>query len=920
MCQMSKLDVLQASRFLRTGIRGGIPVATLLAIYEESCHEAIWEEYQKLLLDVIPNPGPSVLRDVRRRAVWNDKFNSADGKYWTQLHTYLSEVSGRGESELASLDQASDEILFNLGDPNEEGDKLEAVMGLVVGHVQSGKTANYTALTAKAFDAGYKIVIVLTGIHNALRRQTQIRLDNELGIVASTPLRPTASILGKEDPDSIVAMTSEDLTAGDFRYSTGQNNLLNNGRFLFVTKKNKSVLARLNEFLGESVKYPILIIDDEADQASVNTGGNRVTYDVYEGDDAPPTPEDDFNPTKINEEIRRLVKKCKNVSYVGYTATPYANVFIPHDADDRVVQSDLYPRDFIVSLQKPKGYFGPEEFFGTDVTGEEGQSPSIADRVIQIVNDNDVEQLSSLENPISDEDPILPVSLKEAIADFLMGTAFRRLREEAAKPSSLLVHASHLSQWQKALAKTIEQYLSKLRNNWRYDNESAESYWSQEWARFCESMSDSDTAPTFSELKDSLEQLLGRFSPLPVLLLNHLSEDELDYEATPELTAIVVGGNKLSRGLTLEGLIVSYFVRSTKAPKADTLTQMGRFFGYKSDLIDLTRIYTTDQLREDFVEVALMEASLRREIHRYSLSGKTPSDFAPRVLKRSRLMPTARNKMTAAKAFGISYSGDLVQTTSFPKWAEKAKIRGGNSKLSTNESSTNAFVAKLRDVSSPEENESKTRILWRNVAASEVTAYLEEYQVIDGATRFVPSNICSYISDLNKAESPELRKWDVAIVGRAEDSRLGHHEFAPRVGMGRIERSLVNGSDVSIGTLVNPLEFSKGTGDELLGMLDSEIESAKELRESDSKFSPSEALRTARDSDRGLLIIYPISGASIGSSKGKRSDKTVGQSLEIPEDTDSTIIGLSIIFPFSNDDQSSREYWVGTAGRQDDGE
>jgi hypothetical protein len=403
-----------------------------------------------------------------------------------------------------------------------------------------------------------------------------------------------------------------------------------------------------------------------------------------------------------------------------------------------------------------------------------------------------------------------------------------------------------------------------------------------------------------------------------VLLLNHLSEDELDYEAKPDLTAIVVGGNKLSRGLTLEGLIVSYFVRSTKAPKADTLTQMGRFFGYKSDLIEMTRIYTTDQLREDFVEVALMEASLRREIHRYSLSGKTPSDFAPRVLKRSRLMPTARNRMGGARAVGISYSGDLVQTTSFPKWSETSRNRDGKPKLEVNEKATRLFMEKLNIQRHPEVNTTGTRLLWRNIESTHVLAYLNEYQVIEGATRFLPSNLFSYIEDLNKSSSPELRFWDIAVVGRDIDAKLGGYTLPGGHEIGRILRSLVSGSDVSIGTLVNPLDFAAGTGDELLGMSDYEIKSAKELRDKDAKFSPAEALRTARDANRGLLVIYPISPASLGSSRGKRSDKSLGESLGIPNDVDHTIFGLSVVFPFSNEDQSAREYWVGTAGR--DGE
>jgi hypothetical protein len=275
------------------------------------------------------------------------------------------------------------QVLFLLGDPSESGKNLESVKGLVVGYVQSGKTANYTALSAKAFDAGYKIVIVLSGIHNALRRQTQIRLENELGVIASTPDRLTASAIAPSGFDAITRITTDDLTTGDFKYSNIQNNVLGKGRSLFVTKKNASVLAKLIDWIGNSaLDVPTLIIDDEADQATINTknGVTKAEYEAYEGDQ----PSDiDIDPTRINELVRTLVKKFNNVSYVGYTATPYANVFIPFDDTHSVVGDELYPKDFILSLPKPNNYMGPEDFFGTQMSGEKG--PADTENVIQIV-------------------------------------------------------------------------------------------------------------------------------------------------------------------------------------------------------------------------------------------------------------------------------------------------------------------------------------------------------------------------------------------------------------------------------------------------------------------------------------------------------------------------------------------------------
>jgi hypothetical protein len=657
-----------------------------------------------------------------------------------------------------------------------------------------------------------------------------------------------------------------------------------------------------------------LIIDDEADQASVNTGGNQV-YDIYDGDED--LGNEDNSPSAINKEIRILLDKFSHVSYVGYTATPYANVFIKPDAQDYEAGIDLYPSDFIVSLQKPVGYMGPEEFFGSSVTDQVGEDPTVSDSVIQIVPEEEIDQLKQLVTLYShNPDFGIPKSMQIAIKDFIIGTALRRTVEGEHKPSAILIHTTRLADDQFVIKSKVEEFLKSTRMSWRYNQTDAVREWQTHWETYIKTLPEGPLKLSFEEIVPKLSELIGQFSPLPVLLLNSKSEDELDYEANPGLTAIVIGGNKLSRGLTIEGLIVSYFVRETSSPNADTLTQMGRFFGYKSDIIHVTRIYTTDQLRSDFRDVSLMESSLRREIQLYALSGKTPRDFGPRVIKRAGLSPTSKNKMKDAVSYDISYSGDLVQTTSFPKYSELHSATK-KPKLILNLELAESFFAVCSGTGSKQDAGSDTKALWKNVPTAEVASFIEKYQVVDNATRFRPELLSRYIRDMQAAG--ELNEFSVALIGRGVDPELGTESFGLDLRVGRVARSLSNGSDVSIGTLITPLNFQTSQGDELIDLSEAQLNEAAHLMD-EFKLTAVNAVRTVRTPKVALLLVYPISQKSIGSSssKGKRADVSLGDSLKIPSSEDVTIVGLSLVFPNSDQDQTSRKYWVGTAGHDDE--
>lgn len=869
--------------------------------------------------NIVLRPKPEVMPG-RSRPAWRKGYSTANGKHWQDLRGFLLSEKGRTADQLQSLDIASDEVLLSTGDPvaAQELDLVERRVGLVMGYVQSGKTANYTAVAAKAFDAGYRLVIVLTGIHNSLRRQTQIRMNDELGVF-TTDNRKSASSMAPDDPSRIQSLTSEDLATGDFKFMSLTSNILSNGKFLCVTKKNASVLRNLINWLGKNVSVPVLIIDDEADQASVNTGGND---GGVEDPDA-----DDRDPAIINGLIRRLAWQFKGtLAFVGYTATPYANVFVDRRGVDTRFEADLYPKDFIIALPKPDGYMGPEEFFGPRLSGGDPSDTDYSEHVINIVPDEDSLILEKLGRKPDTVDPetLLPGSLVQAVRDFVLATAARRTVEEKKGPSAFLAHTSHLQPRQELLAEQLEKLVMRLHQDWRYDRESALPGWEDDWQRFTISMVGPRFAVSFDQLVPELEELLGKYGQISIRVLNFKSQDELDYEVEPDLTAIVVGGNKLSRGLTIEGLLVSYFLRASKQPKADTLTQMGRFFGYRKAIVDITRVYTTDQLRNEFRDISQLEAALRSEISRYIKYGKSPEDFAPRVQRKMHLMPTAKNKMKKAAAFGISYSGDLVQTTSFPNVTQKVRVPSGpqNKDLQAlsqvnvhefNYSVTKKFLAEVLSIhGSPEkpkgDSEEKRRFLWRNVSPEMVQGFLTRFQTVAGATRFDTSKLASYLDDVRESTKSsgdqELSKWSVAVIGRAPDAALGIEDFGVGLTLGRITRSLDKGSVSSIGTLVNPVTRDLNDGDELIDLSKDQIDEARAELKDHPEAKVSDVIRSMRPASQGLIAIYPISPHS--KPKNVQDSVTLGTAL-FGAETEQTIVGITLVFPHSV--AEIEQYW-----------
>ncbi|WP_316743230.1 Z1 domain-containing protein [Streptomyces sp. MK7] len=622
--------------------------------------------------------------------------------YWTSYERLLRR-KGWSDAAVSSLDEAAHAVVERLADPTR--DTPYGARGLVVGYVQSGKTANFTGVTAKAIDAGYRLVIVLGGTLNLLRGQTQRRLDMELIgqeniLGAADPNDPDALVgidyQDDEDwpakfvsfgarPSLLGAFDIERLTSRDRDYMALERGIsalefekpdrtrplyepanLHAARArVMVVKKNKSVLEKLvtdlkkiGPILGE---IPALIIDDESDQASVNT------TDPKKWEDGKVTR------TAINGQISKLLKLLPRAQYVGYTATPFANVFI--DPGD---EEDLFPRDFLISLPRPTGYMGVQDFHDLDtIEGGEGEAEK--------------KHVRGIYGSTGDR-------LQEALDAFVLTGALKLYRENHGVPSgpfrhhTMLVHESVRMAEHAALAERIETM-------WRNA-----AYTGPEGHARLASLLDKDfhahadgslpTPATYADLKpyvSGARRLINQGGG-PVMVVNGESErdyaqPDLDFDRTPNVWKILVGGTKLSRGFTVEGLTITYYRRTTQ--QADTLMQMGRWFGFRPGYRDLVRLYIgreeslgrgrnakTVDLYEAFEAICRDEELFRAELARYAplVDGRpqvTPAQIPPLVAQHLPwVKPSARNKMFNAELVEVRSPGVWEEPTAYPEDAE----------------------------------------------------------------------------------------------------------------------------------------------------------------------------------------------------------------------------------------------------------
>lgn len=703
-----------------------------------------------------------VLIQVKNHEKWFlAKKGYLDMKYWQRYEQYLLAEKPKGKgfarNVVNKMDSILDDLTDLLGDPSKTDVSYDR-RGLIIGDVQSGKTANYTGLICKAADAGYKVIVVLTGVIEKLRSQTQQRLDEGfVGAASDAMINQRAngrSIgVGLIDPSIIpVVLTS---TLDDFTSSNAQNGFdLRNLTcpVLFVLKKNVSILKSLNKWLktfnqngDKKIDHSILVIDDEADNASINTKKD---------------PED--NPTAINKQIRELLTSFERTSYVGFTATPYANIFIDPDNYNDMVEDDLFPRDYIYALEAPSNYIGARNIFGSKADAKYMQQEIYED-------ENDPKSIASilpLKHKINTIVQDIPEDLKTAIATFLLANTIEDLEGLENTHRSMLINISRFTNVQEQVADKVTDYLKDMKS--AILNYSKLPIQKALGSKYIEKLK-STYECIYKDIKYSWEEIQQNLNiscaGIIVQVFNGNSGHEFSYENSPKgLRVIAVGGNSLSRGLTLEGLVVSYIYRNSKM--YDTLLQMGRWFGYRPGYANLCRIYMSKESMEWYQEISDASDELRRDIKRYQDTDLTPMDFGLRVRSDSTaLRVTANNKMRSAESweFAISLSGTFVET---PEINSDQLINQQNIEAVKDFTKT-LLKNKIQKIT--EQNKNSIKYGFKNVPKDLLLDFLGRLSISPLNANFCISALTDFIG--NQYNGNELNYWDVAFAtGESENT------------------------------------------------------------------------------------------------------------------------------------------------------
>lgn len=704
-----------------------------------------------------------ILIGKERREPWIKDFKANHSAehwaFWNRYRHYLEQSKGFSPDIIDKIDKLTESTLDKLFDPTLQDITIDK-KGLVVGQVQSGKTANYTGLICKAADAGFNLIIVLAGIHNNLRSQTQLRLDEDfLGFDTQFERAYTMNLTSKRGvgllhgfPPAIANSITTSSDKGDFTKRAAETlgvNFDTPQPILLVVKKNATVLKRLSTWLSSQTvtvngkklitNKSLLIIDDEADNASINTK------------------KENESPTAINRLIRNIIGLFNRSGYVGYTATPFANIFIPLDEDN------LFPRDFIINLSAPTNYIGPDKIFGTSIIPDDTD-----DDLLPIVRPiNDFDTFVPDKHKMDDDKPSdLPESLKLAIKCFIVTCAIRIARGQDKKHNSMLVHVSRYKSWQndikdlverqfhfykRGIEQNIKQIIEEFRQVYEVDTPDYISFKTTTNNIKNSTFKDIDTKLTTHSWEEILPLLYKAVVKIEVKSINGSSADALKYYDNEKtgISVIAIGGDKLSRGLTLEGLSVSYYLRASKM--YDTLMQMGRWFGYRPGYVDLCRLFTSRELNEWFRHITMASEELRGEFNFLADSGSTPEDYALKVRTHPGcLQITAVSKMRYTNTIRVSWSGRLIETYQLSK--DKGIIH-------SNLVATDDLIS---SIGLPEKKGND--YLWRNVSPNSICSYFGRYKVAENLKAVDLNRICRFIQKLNA--DGELTSWSVALMNK----------------------------------------------------------------------------------------------------------------------------------------------------------
>lgn len=695
----------------------------------------------------------SLITDDARVSPWIDsRTPPIDYYYWGRLRKYFLEQSVLPASVVSTLDSVSKQILDCCHDPEIPGTWRSR--GMVIGHVQSGKTTNYAAVITKAADAGYKVIILLAGITNKLRSQTQERLDeyfigrkSVFNAAAQAPL----PIINYGPPPlrqpAFGTSRDSDFNRQNAQVGAGFSSLKE--PIIFIIKKNKSVLVNLHTWIqdqehGGLSDVPLLLIDDEADNASINTH------------------EDPDRSTAINELIRQILARFTRSTFIGYTATPFANIFIDPNSADEFNSEDLFPRNFIKALDPPSNYCGAARYFSKN--GDLSSSVSIVSDYQDILPLN-----HKKDHPVN----VLPRSLFEAVRCFVLAASVRDLRDDGKKHATMMINVSRFNDVQESVEGQVYAYMSALSDAvllWGgIDGTFTDRHMLDLEATYKRHYKHLNLEDAPLDFRTLLPYMQNTVKKIFVTTVNMRKRDNrLDYGNYAEngIHVIAIGGLALSRGLTLEGLVVSYILRNVAT--ADTLMQMGRWFGYRTNYEDLCKIFLTQDCREDFAEAFLSIEELQEEVNLMEDSKSTPIEFGLKVRQSATgIKITAANKMRTATSIKLAagYSGKYIQGHC---------VRNDEKVNQRNKSVLVEFLNSIKPNRIRTDNDERVKsdadgnFYWSNVDVRKILSVMEGFEFPEGLTPFLKvdgkrSLLHSYINDRKESE---LAEWDVAIFGR----------------------------------------------------------------------------------------------------------------------------------------------------------
>lgn len=797
--------------------------------------------------------------------------------YWARYRLFLHREWHWPPRVITGLDRSTDEILDLMGDPAETGTWKRR--GLVMGDVQSGKTATYSGLICKAADAGYGFIVLLTGTIENLRRQTQERLDSAfVGFDSSEQLKRNGRNLriGVGLIDGTRQASVFTSSAADFRVSTldalGLSLRALREPALVVIKKHTRILANLRDWLrsynpaqDSGIEIPMLLIDDEADNASINTN------------------DPGKDPTAVNAAIRELLALFRRTTYVGFTATPFANIFVNPDTKEEMLGDDLFPRDFIYTLQSPSNYFGPRRIFLDDEGGVRHLRPI-----------TDAEGAIPSRHRSNHAITTLPESLVDAMCAFLVSNAIRDLRGEGATHRSMLVNISQFTKVQDAVEELLHAELGHFQTQIRsFSALPAVSALRDPRMRRLYEVWESEYRACGFDWPDVQLALHDAALPVTTKAVNQRTGPRaLDYRAYKEtgLRVIAVGGNSLSRGLTLEGLTISYFQRSTKM--YDTLLQMGRWFGFRPGYEDLCRVWLSTSAMDWYGHICDATEELRAELKRMARLHRTPSDFGLAVRAHpDSLLVTAHNKMrTAAEVTRIiSLGSQSFESVELPTAVED---------LDRNFAHVARFISSVASRDEAASAEEGSRLL-RRATRGEVAELLRSFAVPVTEFRFQPGGIAEMLEEL---EGGTLDEWDVVIPsGKGREVTIGGLKVMSQVRSIRREDPpgvlVVSGSKRRVGS--RGVE-SAGLTEAQIAAAEAAARKAADEEAADAGQPPPERVNVAdkfyrAQRSRPLLLLHVLDG------------KPEDERTTLPVLGEGALVAVGLSFPPLENEPSARE-------------